>query len=103
VTISIAKTNYAQAFLLKTINETLLISRTLPAQNAGIVGLVYTPEKYRRNGYATNHVQRLIEYILQKGFIYCGLFTDKANPISNHIYKKIGYEPITEYLDIGYK
>jgi uncharacterized protein len=72
-------------------------------KNAGIVGLVYTPVEYRRNGYATSHVQRLSEYILQKGFKYCGLFTDKANPTSNHIYKKIGYEPITECLDIGYK
>ena len=72
-------------------------------KNAGIVGMVYTPHEYRGNGYATSHVQRLSEYILQKGFRYCGLFTDKANPASNHIYKKIGYEPITESLDIGYK
>ena len=72
-------------------------------KNAGIVGLVYTPVEYRRNGYATSHVQKLSEYILQQGFKYCGLFTDKANSTSNHIYKKIGYEPITESLDIGYR
>jgi uncharacterized protein len=42
-------------------------------KNAGIVGLVYTPEEFRRNGYATSHVQKLSEYILQKGFKYCGL------------------------------
>jgi predicted GNAT family acetyltransferase len=72
-------------------------------KNAGIVGLVYTPKEYRRNGYATSHVQKLSEYILQNGFKYCGLFTDKANPTSNHIYKKIGYMPITEFMDIGYK
>ena len=71
-------------------------------RNAGIVGLVYTPKQYRRRGYATSHVQRLSEYILQKGFKYCGLFTDKANPTSNHIYKKIGYEPVAEFVDIGY-
>ena len=72
-------------------------------KNAGIIGLVYTPEEYRRNGYATSHVQKLSEYILQNGFKYCGLFTDKANPTSNHIYKKIGYKPITEFMDIGYE
>ena len=72
-------------------------------KNSGIIGLVYTPEEYRGNGYATSHVQKLSEYILQNGFSYCGLFTDKANPTSNSIYKKIGYEPITEFLDIGYK
>jgi uncharacterized protein len=72
-------------------------------KNAGIIGLVYTPIEYRRKGYATSHVRKLSEYILQKGFTYCGLFTDKANPTSNHIYKKIGYEPITEFVDIGYR
>ena len=72
-------------------------------KNAGIIGLVYTPEECRGNGYATSHVQKLSEYILQNGFKYCGLFTDKANPTSNHIYKKIGYEPITEFVDIGYR
>jgi predicted GNAT family acetyltransferase len=72
-------------------------------KNAGIVGLVYTPEEHRRQGYATSLVQRLSAHILQNGFKYCGLFTDKANPTSNHIYQKIGYEPIAEYLDISYK
>jgi predicted GNAT family acetyltransferase len=72
-------------------------------KNAGIVGLVYTPDEYRRNGFATGLVQKLSEYILQSGFKCCGLFTDKANPTSNHIYKKIGYEPISEFLDIGFK
>jgi uncharacterized protein len=72
-------------------------------KNAGIIGLVYTPQVYRRKGYATGLVQKLSEYILQNGFTYCGLFTDKANPASNHIYKKIGYNPIAEFMDIGYK
>lgn len=72
-------------------------------KNTGIVGLVYTPEEYRRKGYASSHVQKLSEHILQKGFKYCGLFTDKANPISNHIYYKLGYEPIAEFVDIGFR
>lgn len=72
-------------------------------KNAGIVGLVYTPEEYRGKGYATSHVRKLSEYILRKGFAYCGLFTDKANPTSNHIYKKIGYEAVAEFMDIGYR
>ena len=72
-------------------------------KNAGIVGLVYTPNEHRGKGYATSHVQTLSEYLLQKGVKYCGLFTDKANPTSNHIYKKIGYEPVAECMDIGYK
>ncbi len=71
-------------------------------KNAGIVGLVYTPNKLRGNGYATSAVQKLSERILQNGFKYCGLFTDKSNPTSNNIYKKIGYCPATEFTDIEY-
>lgn len=72
-------------------------------RNLGIVGLVYTPGEARNKGYATSCVQKLSEYILQNGFKYCGLFTDKANPASNHIYRKIGYLPITEFTDIEYE
>ena len=68
----------------------------------GIVSLVYTPDKLRGNGYATSCVQKLSEHLLQSGFKSCGLFTDKANPTSNSIYKKIGYVPITEFSDIDY-
>jgi predicted GNAT family acetyltransferase len=70
--------------------------------NAGIIGLVYTPTEYRCKGYATSIVSMLSLHILQNGFKYCGLFTDKANATSNHIYKKIGYEPILEFTDLAY-
>jgi predicted GNAT family acetyltransferase len=69
----------------------------------GIVGLVYTPTESRGKGYATSCVQKLSEYILQNDFKYCGLFTDKFNSISNHIYKKIGYLPVTEFTAIKYE
>jgi hypothetical protein len=72
-------------------------------KNAGIVGLVYTPDKLRGRGYATSCVQKLSELILSSGYRYCGLFTDKSNPTSNHIYKKIGYLPTIEFTDIEYE
>lgn len=72
-------------------------------RHLGIVGLVYTPDESRGKGYATSCVQKVSEHILQNGFKYCGLFTDKSNPTSNHIYKKIGYNPITEFTDIEYE
>jgi predicted GNAT family acetyltransferase len=72
-------------------------------RNVGVIGHVYTPEEFRRKGYATAVVQNLSEYILQNGFQYCGLFTDKANPTSNHIYSKIGYEPSTHFTTLGFR
>jgi predicted GNAT family acetyltransferase len=71
-------------------------------KNTGVVGYVYSPEEHRRKGYATAVVQKLSEHILRSGFKYCGLFTDQANPTSNHIYRKIGYEPITTFAAIGF-
>jgi predicted GNAT family acetyltransferase len=71
-------------------------------KNYGIVGLVYTPQKLRGRGYATSTVQKLSEHILQSGFTYCGLFTDKSNPTSNYIYKTIGYTPVSEFSDIEF-
>lgn len=71
-------------------------------KNTCIIGIVYTPPKLRGYGYATSCVQRLSEIILETGYKYCGLFTDKANPTSNNIYQKIGYVPIEEHSDIEF-
>lgn len=71
-------------------------------RNIGIVGLVYTPKTLRGKGYATGIVSTISAHILQKGYQYCGLFTDVANPTSNSIYRKIGYVPVTEFKDIEY-
>ena len=71
-------------------------------RNTGVVGLVYTPPERRGKGYATSCVQLLSARMLQSGLKSCALFTDKANPTSNHIYRKIGYEPLTEFLDVDF-
>ncbi len=68
----------------------------------GFIGYVYTPEALRGKGYASSCVQQLSKQILQEGMQYCGLFTDQQNPTSNHIYRKIGYVPITEFSDIAF-
>ncbi|MCM1991877.1 GNAT family N-acetyltransferase [Oceanirhabdus seepicola] len=62
-----------------------------------VVGMVYTPKEFRRNGYATACVKVVSEEILKEGNRFAALFTDLANPISNSIYMKMGYEPICDY------
>lgn len=101
-----ARTKIASGSMFKWIDKGEIVSIAAivrRTRNLGIVGLVYTPDESRNKGYATSCVQKLSEYILKKGFKYCGLFTDKANPASNHIYSKIGYFPVTEFTAIGYK
>lgn len=60
------------------------------------VNFVYTPPQYRRQGYASSCVAALSQMLLDQGRKYCFLFTDLANPTSNHIYQAIGYQPIGE-------
>jgi len=36
------------------------------------------------------------QHLLDGGRIFCTLFTDLANPTSNHIYQAIGYEPVCD-------
>ncbi len=52
--------------------------------------------KYRRQGYASSCVAALSQTLLDQGRKYCFLFTDLANPTSNHIYQAIGYQPICD-------
>ena len=52
---------------------------------------VYTPKEERGKGYAYNLVYELSKKCLDEGAKYCVLYTDAGNPISNHVYEKIGY------------
>ena len=61
------------------------------------VGPVYTPAQLRGHGYATAATAAVSQLMLDQGAERCMLYTDLANPISNHIYAKIGYQRISEW------
>ena len=67
-----------------------------PTPNGSRVGPVYTPPELRKRGYATALVADLSAERLASGRRFCFLFTDLANPTSNHIYQEIGYEPVRD-------
>lgn len=63
------------------------------------ISSVFTIEEARGKGYAQELVAYVTNLINKKGKI-AYLYVDKANPISNHVYSKIGYEygqPRTHY------
>ncbi len=62
-----------------------------------VVNAVYTPPEYRGKGYATACVAEASRLMLERGARFCCLFADLANPTSNGIYKRIGYEPVSDY------
>ena len=61
------------------------------------VALVYTPPHERGKGYASAVVAQISQRELDAGQKWCSLFTDAANPTSNHIYAEIGYEPKCDF------
>lgn len=68
---------------------------TGPTPNGIRVNAVYTPPERRGRGYATSCVAALTEQLLdQRSVVF--LFTDLANPTSNGIYARIGYEPVCD-------
>lgn len=56
------------------------------------VNMVYTPPAQRGRGYASTVVALLSEKLLEGGCKACCLYADARNPVSNAIYRKIGYE-----------
>ena len=67
-----------------------------PTPNGMRVGPVYTPPELRGRGYASAAVAALTQLALDSGRAFCFLFTDLANPTSNKIYHRIGYEPVCD-------
>jgi RimJ/RimL family protein N-acetyltransferase len=63
------------------------------------VGPVYTPPHLRGRGYASACVAALSQAILDGGSHFCTLFTDLANPTSNRIYQRLGYQPVCDYTE----
>lgn len=60
------------------------------------IGPVYTPPELRRRGYASALVAEQTKMLLDGGRKFCFLFTDLANPTSNSIYQRVGYEPVSD-------
>ena len=73
-----------------------------PTRHGITVSGVYTPPALRRRGYATSCVAALSQLLLDEGYAYCTLYTDLANPTSNHIYGEIGYVPIQASIDMAF-
>lgn len=79
-----------------------MLVASLSRSVAGIVrvGLVATPPEHRGQGYAaavTHHVSRAA---LDAGNNEVLLFTDRSNPTSNGIYRRLGYEVVEERIQM---
>lgn len=61
------------------------------------IGPVYTPAHLRGRGYAGAATAEVSRAALASGADEVLLFTDLANPTSNGLYQRIGYQPVADF------
>lgn len=91
------KLNDEDIYLWENGQPVAMASQSRPTTNGICLSLVYTPPEWRGRGYATACVAQLSQGLLDSGRKFCVLFTDLANPTSNHIYQTIGYTPVMDF------
>jgi uncharacterized protein len=76
--------------------ESMAIS-SKPIQGVVRLSAVYTPPESRKRGYAGACVHGISRHFNDAGY-RCMLYTDLGNPVSNSIYRKIGYRAVAEAI-----
>ena len=80
-----------------------IVKESRAMKNGTVISLVYTPPELRNRGYATSCVYHLTKRLLSGDYRFCSLYTDLANPTSNHIYPKVGYAPLGDTLEFDFE
>jgi len=62
----------------------------------GRLGPVFTPPENRGHGYAAGATTAASEALMRYGADEILLFTDLANPVSNRLYQRLGYRPVSD-------
>jgi len=72
---------------------------------AGMVRIapVYTPPEHRSHGYGAAVTAAVSQAAVEAGAKEVVVFADLANPGSNAIHQRIGYQPLDDYLVISFK
>ena len=73
-----------------------------PVADVSRIGPVYTPTDRRGNGYGSAVTAAAALWAREHGAKDVVLFTDVANPTSNAIYQRIGFEPVNDYARIDF-
>jgi predicted GNAT family acetyltransferase len=71
-----------------------------PSLGVARIGPVYTPPADRGHGYASAAVAAVSRLLLGEGDRVC-LLTDQANPTSNALYARLGYQPVVDMAHLA--
>jgi predicted GNAT family acetyltransferase len=72
---------------------------TRPMFGVARIGPVYTPPARRGLGYAAATVGAVSRLLVDEGANVC-LFTDRANPVSNALYERLGFRPVADQANL---
>lgn len=76
-----------------------MANRTRDLKTGFVINQVYTLPAYRGKGYAQTLIFRMCAEFFKEGYSFATLFVDQANPISNRVYEKVGFEIIEDHYD----
>ncbi|MFC0432142.1 GNAT family N-acetyltransferase [Kutzneria buriramensis] len=74
----------------------------VPNAGASRIGPVYTPPEHRRHGYAAAATAEAARWARSVGAREVLLYTDLANPTSNGVYQRIGFRPVTDFVELAF-
>ncbi|MFI5830947.1 GNAT family N-acetyltransferase [Streptomyces sp. NPDC051578] len=72
-----------------------------PVRSVSRVGPVYTPPQLRGRGYAAGVTHAVSEAAYRAGATEVVLFADLANPTSNGVYRRLGYTPVEDRVELA--
>ena len=72
-----------------------------PSGTVTRIGPVYTPDEHRGNGYAAAITSVLTATLVRRGSRVM-LYADAANPTSNGVYRRIGFQAIDEVVRVDF-
>jgi RimJ/RimL family protein N-acetyltransferase len=79
-----------------------MAGRSRPASGVVRVGPVYTPPGQRRRGFGGAATVAVTRAALDEGAAEVVLFTDLANPTSNALYIRLGYQPVEDRVLLAF-
>lgn len=96
------KIDYGLVWLWQTTEPAAMAAATQLAAGVARIQHVYTPPRLRGHGYAAACVSAVVADRLAAGADHLVLFTDLANPTANAVYQRLGFEPVSEHLEIDF-
>lgn len=76
---------------------------TRPMKKGIAITLVYTEPKSRGMGYGMSVAYHLSKIAFDMGYEYVTLYVDRSNPISNRVYKNVGFHVVIDQSDYRFR